>query len=136
MAKILSDPGSGLTGRAAEALILLVAVLTASTLLLLPGQGTILIGVEVLAVAVATWGWIVALQFLRLRSWRTMNSDLRVPFVVRVALGQMATLPYVIAGITVLAGGLGGLYWLAVGMIVSILVALFGAWVLLIEINR
>lgn len=65
-----------------------------------------------------------------------MNSDLRVPFVVRVALGQMATLPYVIAGITVLAGGLGGLYWLAVGMIVSILVALFGAWVLLIEINR
>jgi hypothetical protein len=32
--KILSDPGSGLTGRAAEALILLVAVLTASTLLL------------------------------------------------------------------------------------------------------
>lgn len=136
MAKILSDPGSGLTGRAAEALILLVAVLTASTLLLLPGQGTILIGVEVLAVGVATWGWIVALQFLRLRSWRTMNSDLRVPFVVRVALGQMATLPYVIAGITVLAGGLGGLYWLAVGMIVSILVALFGAWVLLIEINR
>ncbi|HEX7169325.1 MAG TPA: hypothetical protein VF206_00740, partial [Rubrobacter sp.] len=38
--KIVSDPNSGLPGRAAEALILLVAVLTTSTLLLVPGQGT------------------------------------------------------------------------------------------------
>ena len=51
--KILSDPGSGLTGRAAEALILLVAVLTASALLLVPAQGTTMIGAEVLAVGLA-----------------------------------------------------------------------------------
>ncbi len=37
--KIVSDPGSGLSGRAAEALILLVGVLTASVLLLVPGDG-------------------------------------------------------------------------------------------------
>jgi hypothetical protein len=36
----------------------------------------------------------------------------------------------------VLAGGLGGLYWLVADMVFSILVALFDAWVLLIEINR
>ena len=36
--KILSQPGSGLPGRAADALILLVAVLTASVLLLVPGR--------------------------------------------------------------------------------------------------
>src|SRR5215212_12116133 len=36
--KIVSQSGSGLTGRAAEALILLLAVLTASILLLVPGQ--------------------------------------------------------------------------------------------------
>jgi hypothetical protein len=36
--KIVSESGSGLPGRAAEALILLVAVLTASILLLVPGQ--------------------------------------------------------------------------------------------------
>jgi hypothetical protein len=41
-----------------------------------------------------------------------------------------------VAGIAVLAGGLGGLYWLVAGMLVSILVGLFDAWVLLIEINR
>jgi hypothetical protein len=37
--KIVSDPRSGLAGRAAEALILLVAVLLASVLALVPGQG-------------------------------------------------------------------------------------------------
>jgi hypothetical protein len=64
-----------------------------------------------------------------------MRPDLRQAFVLRVALGQIATLPLV-AGIAVLAGGLGGLYWLVAGMLVSILVGLFDAWVLLIEINR
>jgi hypothetical protein len=65
-----------------------------------------------------------------------MRPDLRQAFDLRVALGQIATLPFVFAGIAVLAGGLGGLYWLVAGMVFSILVALFEAWVLLIEINR
>lgn len=108
--KILSEPGFGLPGRVAEALILLVAVLTVSTLLLVPGQGTTLIGFEVLAVGLATWGWVLAIQLLRLRVWRTMRTDLRRAFMLRVALGQIATLPMVAAGIAVLAGGLGGLY--------------------------
>jgi fatty acid desaturase len=105
-------------------------------LLLVPGQGTTLIGAEVLAVGLAAWGWVSAIQSLRLRVWRTMRPDLRRAFVLRAALGQAATLPLVAAGVAVLTGGLGGLYWLAAGMVVSILVALFGAWVLLVEINR
>ena len=134
--KIVSQPGSGLPGRVAEALILLVAVLTASVLLLVPGQGPVMVGAELLVVALATWGAVVIIQLVRLRSWRAMRPDLRQAFVLRVALGQIATLPLVVAGIAVLAGGLGGLYWLVAGMVFSILVALFEAWVLLIEINR
>jgi hypothetical protein len=134
--KILADPHSGLPGRAAEALILLVAVLTASTLQLVPGQSTALIGVEVLAVGLAAWGWIVAIQLRRLGYWRTMRPDLRQAFVLRVALGQLATLPLVIAGVAVLTVGLGGLYWLVAGTVFSILAALSEAWVLLVEINR
>ena len=95
-----------------------------------------MVGAEVLVVGLATWGCVVAIQLLRLRSWGTMRPDLRQAFVLRVALGQIATLPSVVAGIAVLAGGLGGLYWLVAGMVFSILVALFEAWVLLIEINR
>jgi hypothetical protein len=134
--EIVSEPGSGLPGRAAEALILLVGVLTASVLLLVPGQGRGTVGALVLAVGLATWGWVVAIQLLRLQDWGTMRPDLRQPFVLRVVLAQIATLPLVVAGITVLTGGLGGLYWLVAGMVLSILVALFEAWVLLIEINR
>ena len=134
--KIVSDPSSGLAGRAAEALILLVAVLMASVLVLVPGQGPGVLGAEVLVVELAAWGWIVAIQLPRLRDWGTMRADLRGPFVLRVALGQVATLPLVIAGVAVLSVGPGGLYWLMAGTIFSILAALFEAWVLLVEINR
>jgi hypothetical protein len=95
-----------------------------------------MVGVEVLAIGLAAWGWVVAIQLLRLRGWQAMELALRRAFVLRVALGQVATLPFVAAGIAVLAGGLGGLYWLVAGTLFSILVALFDAWVLLIEINR
>ena len=134
--QIVSDSGSGLPGRAAEALILLVGVLTASVLLLVPGQGRLMVGTEVLVVGLVTWGCVVTIQLLRLRSWGSMSPDLRQPFVLRIALGQIATLPLVVAGIAVLVAGLGGLYWLVAGMIFSIIVALFEAWVLLVEINR
>jgi hypothetical protein len=134
--QIVSERGSGLPGRAAEALILLVGVLTASVLLLVPGQGQVMVGAEVLIVGLVSWGCVVTIQLLRLRSWQAMRADLRQAFVLRMALGQIATLPLVVAGIAVLAGGLGGLYWLVAGMLFSILVALFEAWVLLVEIHR
>ena len=113
--KIVSDPSSGLAGRAAEALILLVAVLLASVLVLVPGQSLGVLGVEVLVVGLVTWGWIVAIQLQRLREWGTMRADLRVSFVLRVVLGQVGTLAMVIAGVAVLWVGPGGLYWLVAG---------------------
>ncbi len=134
--KIVSDPRSGLAGRAAEALILLVGVLTVSILGLVPGQGAGLLGAEVLVVGLAAWVWIVAIQLPRLREWGTMRADLRVSFVLRVVLGQVGTLAMVIAGGAVLWVGPGGLYWLVAGTLFSIIAALADAWVLLVEINR
>ena len=133
---IVSDPRSGLAGRAAEALILLVAVLTVSVLGLVPGQGKGLLGAEVLVVGLAAWVWIVAIQLPRLRGWGTMRADLRLSFVLRVVLGQVGTLAMVIAGFAVLWVGPGGLYWLVAGTLFSIITALADAWVLLVEINR
>jgi hypothetical protein len=134
--KIVSDPSSGLAGRAGEALILLVGVLTVSVLVLVPGQEAGVLGAEVLVVGLAAWVWIVAIQLPLLREWGTMRADLRGPFVVRMVMGQVATLTLVIAGVAVLWVGLGGLYWLVAGTVFSILAALFEAWVLLVEINR
>ena len=134
--KIVSDPNSGLAGRAAEALILLIAVLTASVLVLVPGQSLGVLGAEVLVVGLVAWLWIVAIQLLVVGRWRAMRPDLRWPFVLRVAMGQISTLPLVVAGVAVVSVGIVGLYWLVAGTVFSILAALFEAWVLLIEINR
>lgn len=64
----------------------LVGVLRASVLQLVPGQGQVIVGI----------------QLLRLRSWGTMRPDLRQVFAPRVALGQI--LPFVVAGVAVLEG--------------------------------
>ena len=81
----------------------------------------------------AFWIAIVSLQVGNLR---TLAPPYRLVFAVRVALGQLATVPFVIAGVAVLVRGEGGLYWLVLGVIVSLVLALQDAWVLLVEINR
>jgi hypothetical protein len=134
--KIMSTPAYGLPGRALEALIVLLAVLTVSSVLLVPGQGTPLVGAEVLAVGVVDWAAVVGLQVLQLRNWQALEPTLRWNFVLRVVLGQKATLPFVAAGVAVLGWGVVGLYWLVSGVVFSYLAAVTGAWVLLVEIHR
>ena len=133
---IMSNPTYGLAGRALEALVLLMAVLIVTSLLLVPTQGKVLAGVEVLAVGVADWVAIMAIQLLHLRNWRSLEPAFRWHFVGRVVLCQAATLPVVAAGVAVLSWGVGGLYWLVAGVVVSFLVAVADAWVLLVEIHR
>lgn len=133
---IMSNRGYGLRGRALEALILLVAVLIATILLLVPDQGTVLAGAEVLAVGVVNWVAVVPLQVHALRNWRSSpDPSFRWHFVQRVVLCQVATLPVVAAGLGVMGWGVGGLYWLVVGVVLSFLGAVIDAWVLLVEIH-
>ena len=113
-----------------------MTVLTVSVLGLVPDQAPALLGAEVLVVGLAAWVWIAAIQLPRQLKWGTMRADLRVSFVLRVVLGQVATLTLVIAGVAVLWVGPGGLYWLVASTVFSILAALADAWVLLVEINR
>jgi hypothetical protein len=56
--------------------------------------------------------------------------------VIRFLLFQGATVPLLLAGMS-LSGHLnGGLLWLAFGLIMSLIVALSNGWVLLVEITR
>jgi hypothetical protein len=133
---IMSNPTYGLAGRALEALVLLVAVLIATILLLVPAQGTGLAGAELLAVGLVDWAVVVIIQVLVLRNWRSLEPAFRWHFVPRVILCQVATLPIVAAGVSVMGWGVGGLYWLVAGVVLSFLVAVLDAWVLLVEIHR
>src|SRR5829696_5912389 len=134
--KIMSHTSYGLTGRTLEALVLLMAVLLATSLLLVPRQGIALAGVEVLAVGVADWAAIVAIQLLQLRSWKSLEPHLRLVGVAWIVMGQVATLPFVAAGGAMLGWGMGGLYWLVTGVVLSFLVAVADASVILVEIHR
>jgi modulator of FtsH protease len=120
-----------------EALVLLMAVLIVTCLLLVPAQGMVLAGVEVLVVGVADWVAIVTIHLRQLRNWQALvEAKLHVNFVVRAVLSQLATLPIVAAGVAVLSWGASGLYLLVAGVILSFVVAVAEAWVLLVEIHR
>ena len=54
----------------------------------------------------------------------------------RFVLSQAATLPVLIAGVSLLLEAGGGLYWLVPGVLFSLIVAVFNTWVLLVEILR
>jgi hypothetical protein len=133
---IMSNLSYGLPGRALEALVLLVAVLIVTILLLVPAQGMVVAGAEVLPVGGVDWAAVVIIQVLVLRNWQSLEPAFRWHFVPCVVLCQAATLPIIAAGVGVMSWGVGGLYWLVVGVVLSLLVAVGDAWVLLVEIHR
>jgi hypothetical protein len=61
-----------------------------------------------------------------------------IPDLYRAATGacQLATLPLLLAGLSLHGYLAGGLQWFALAVVLSIAVALLNAWVLLVEILR
>jgi hypothetical protein len=54
----------------------------------------------------------------------------------RVVITQVAVLPLLAGGVSLLLRAGGGLYWLVPGIVLCLVVAVLDAWVLLIEILR
>lgn len=129
LGKVLSHPQ--LPGRAGESLFILMGVLATATLGLVPAQSSGALGAEVLAVGLIVWGYPISIQI-----------GARVPgtprrwMLTRVVAHQIATLPIVAAGVSLLVGAGGGLYWLLPGTILSFVAGMLNAWVLLVEIQR
>jgi hypothetical protein len=46
------------------------------------------------------------------------------------------SLPLIAGGILLMAGSGAGVYWIAAGVILSLVAGIYGAWVLLVEILR
>jgi hypothetical protein len=130
LARILSI--GGLPESALEALVLLLAVLVISSLLLVP-QPLTAAGIELLLAGLADTA---ILLFLVAYSRRKMDSRYYGYLWFRGTLSLCASLPFTIAGIAVLVWNTGGLYWIVPATLLSITVAIYNAWVLLVEINR
>jgi hypothetical protein len=122
-----------LPDRVGETVVLLVAVLIESLLLLAPGQSRVALGAELVAVAAVAWAIVTAVH-ARLRRHRAVQTPAQRR--ARIVAGQVATLPAVVAGASLLAHAGGGLYWLLAGMALAMVAAVLNAWVLLIEIAR
>jgi hypothetical protein len=131
LSRILAFPG--LPARGAEALVILGAALMAPLVALLPGQSSWMLGVEVGAVGLVAWGLPVALQ---IAEGRIENHQRHQTFPLRVALHQVATLPFLLASAAMLGLMSGAWPWLVTGVLLALVVGLFSAWVLLIEIVR
>jgi hypothetical protein len=130
--KILAAPFLPLRG--ILALLLLVAILTVSSLLLVPGLSRPVAGLGILGVGALIW---LAGSVIEWIGWRHRTPQQhKVTFLSNVALLEAATIPWLVGGILVLYGAPGGLYWLAGGIILAFVKAVADAWVLLVEINR
>jgi hypothetical protein len=122
-----------LVARSAKALFTLTGILIASTLCLVPGQSEVALGWELVIAGAAIWATTTFSQHSA--SHDTPYID-RWSRIFHFTLAQLACLPFVVAGISLLFGAGGGLYWLVPATILCIVAALLDAWVLLIEILR
>jgi modulator of FtsH protease len=129
LTRILQFPQ--LPTRAAETLVSLISVLVVSTFALVPGQSMAAYGMEIGGTGFVFW----TLQSLALS--RTYPADRQYSnFVLRVLMNQVPPLPFMVAGGLLIAGRTQSIYWIVPGVLLSFAAGIFGAWVLLIEIQR
>jgi len=130
--RILKLPSA--VGRAGETLFVLAGVLSAALISLVPAQSAHHLGTILLFAAVPVWFLPMLIQ---LRTFRKKNYQHIMHVPVRAMLHQIATLPLVLGALGLFGAIDGfGIAWVAAGCILAMLVAMFSAWVLLVEIVR
>jgi hypothetical protein len=132
ISRILSFPP--LPARAAAAIATLVLILVTSMAGLIP-QSMESFGMEVLLFGVSCW----LLQVWDGRHMLRAHKEWKRPWyeaLVGLTMGQVQTLPFLIAGVLLAASDAVGLYWMAGGVIAIFVFSMVNAWVLLVEILR
>jgi membrane protein CcdC involved in cytochrome C biogenesis len=102
-------------------------------LLLAPYDSVKVAGTEVFIIGLVVW---LGVLITDIRIRRGKENQFRRLYSFNMMLNQIAILPYIISGISLMRGDLNGLYWLLAAMVFSFIKASLDAWVLLIEINR
>jgi modulator of FtsH protease len=120
-----------LPARAFRTVAMLIVVVIVAIFGLVP-QSTDALGIELLVLGLLSCALLVRL-WARHRPDRTVTKRGSFGEVLPDVLG---TAPFVVAGVSVLAGTGGGLYWALAGVVLATVGAVLNAWVLLVEILR
>jgi hypothetical protein len=123
----------GLPGRAGESIVMFAGVLILSICLLMPGQSRTALGVELVV------GGALLMTLLVLIALPGLNRPTRQPLswrITRIVLALAASVPVILAGVSLLAEAGGGLYWLAAAFMLALAAGIANAWVLLVEVVR
>ncbi len=129
--RILAFPQ--LPGRAAEMLIALVSALIACSFGLMPGQTLRLLGTEITAVGLLMTAAPLVIQA---RQLPTIKSQPVEWWLWRLVVALCTGPPVLIGGLYLVAGASNGLYWVAVGVMLTLAATVWNSWVLLVEILR
>lgn len=129
--QILEFPN--LPGRAGQTLITFVTPLLVALLVLVPGQPRAVLGWELVIT-----GLIIAALQQRIdhHAGRSEHETQASWLLVRVIPVVVICGCVVAAGLSLLADGGGGLYWLVPAVLLATVAGLVNAWVLLVEILR
>lgn len=123
-----------LPARAGATIGTLMMVLVSSAAELIP-QSTFALGLQILGFAILGWGLKVWASY---RTFATRKASQRPLFeaLVQTLVGQLQTLPFLVASILLMRAAESGFYWLAGGVISVFVFSVFTSWILLVEIRR
>jgi hypothetical protein len=129
--RVLAVPG--VPDRAGESVLMFLAVLIYSLFLLVPGQSTTALGLELLVTCLVFAAVLVLVAALGFRRPTFQPFSWKVTRVV-AALGS--SVPAVVAGVSLMAEAGGGIYWLFAAIVLAFLAGIGNSWVLLVEVVR
>lgn len=131
LSKILAMPG--MSARGGEALVLLGAALFVALIALMPGQPLWVLQIKFGVVGVVAW---LFPSYIHINAGRSGHYIKPWQFFLRAGLHQLATLPFLAAVMSMSFSYSEAPYLLATGILLSLAVGLFTAWILLVEIVR
>ena len=122
----------GLPHRAVETLAVMTGVLLLSVFALIPAQSRQALGTEALVLGAIGGGYLVV---QRLRMPRKKDDPV-IWTAVPLAVVLAGSVPMAAGGISLIAGGGGGLYWFVANALLGFVGVILNAWILLVEIQR
>jgi modulator of FtsH protease len=107
--------------------VFFVVPLVTGLLLLIPGQTTTSLGVEI-----AAFGLLVGRVLLMLGSAELKDEPRAIVVIDRLSPRLIITTALIAGGVSLIVGHFGGLYWLAGAHVGALLAGLLNAWIFLL----